>query len=139
MTISAISSAPAGYTPPDNSLRQSFTQLSNALQSGDLASAQSAYAAFTQAGGANSSSPFGAAAQQVGDALQSGDVGKAQQALAQLQQQMQSMRGHHHRGGHHQVSDSDQSQTTTAQTSDSGSTDASTATSTSGNLVDVTA
>jgi thioredoxin-like negative regulator of GroEL len=92
MTIAAISSA-SSVPPPVDSFRQTFGQLVNALQSGNLTAAQSAYSSLTQAGGGNSNSPFAAALQQIGDALQSGDLGKAQQALAQLQQQLQSARG----------------------------------------------
>jgi thioredoxin-like negative regulator of GroEL len=136
MTIAAISSA-SSVPPPVDSFRQTFGQLVNALQSGNLTAAQSAYSSLTQAGGGNSNSPFAAALQQIGDALQSGDLGKAQQALAQLQQQLQSARGAHHHGGHHHRADNDdKSKSTTAPAS---TTTDPTAPATSTSLVDVTA
>jgi DNA-binding FadR family transcriptional regulator len=99
MGISAVSSA--SFTPPPqgnpSAIKQAFDQLTSALQSGDLQSAQSAYQTLSQSPmGSDPNSPFAKALSQIGDALQSGDTGKAQQALAQLQQQMQAMRGHHH-------------------------------------------
>jgi hypothetical protein len=138
MTIAAISSASANVPPPVNSFRQSFAQLANALQSGNLTAAQSAYAAFTQTQAGQGSGPFAQAISQIGDALQSGDLGKAQQALASLQQQMQAMKGahHHHGGHHHHDSDGDKSQSATAPASTN--TDPTQSTS-STNLVDVTA
>jgi hypothetical protein len=97
MAISSVSSAAAGAPQQSNfaAIRQAFTQLTSALQSGDLTSAQSAYASLSQSGQA-SSGPFAQALSQIGDALQSGDVTKAKQALASLQQQFQAARGHHH-------------------------------------------
>jgi hypothetical protein len=90
MAMAAVSSALSTVPPPVNSIRQSFAQLVNALQSGNLTAAQSAYSAFSaQTGGG--SGPLSQALSQIGDALQSGDIGKAQQAqqaLAALQQQV---------------------------------------------------
>jgi len=134
--ISAASSAPPPPPPGSNftAIRQAFGQLTTALQSGDLSSAQSAFASIGQAGGANSNGPFGAALQQIGDALQSGNLGQAQQALDQLQQQMQAARGHHH---HHADKDGDSDQTQAATgTPPAQSSDPTGAT---GSAVDVTA
>jgi hypothetical protein len=115
MTIAAIPSASANVPPPVDSARQSFAQLVNALQSGNLTAAQSAFSAFsTQVG--QGSGPIAQAISQIGDALQSGDLGKAQQALASLQQQVQASKGahHHHGGHHHHVDNDDKSKSATA-------------------------
>ena len=73
--------------------RQSGLQaLSSALQSGDLASAQSAYSAISANNpNISSSSPLG----QIGAALQSGDIAGAQK----LASSMHTGRMHGHRGG----------------------------------------
>jgi hypothetical protein len=135
MTITPVSSTSAGVLQANSqgSFQQAFGQLSNALQSGNLTAAQSAYAQLTQGGGVNPNSPIGQALSQIGNDLQSGDVGKAQQDLASLQQQLQSFKGAHHRH-HHQAADPSQSATATTSAS---STAAASPTSTS--LVDVTA
>jgi DNA-binding FadR family transcriptional regulator len=128
-TITAASSASVNLAQNSNvnQTRQALSQLSSALQSGDLSAAQSAYNTLSQSVGGNPNSPAAQALQQIGNALQSGDTNQAQQALQQLQQKM---RAHH--GGHHQASGADQSQTATA-------TSGTDATSSSTNLVDVTA
>lgn len=73
--------------------QQNFKNLASALSSGDLASAQKAYASLTAN---NSNIPANSPLGQIGKALQSGDVGAAQQAM----QSMQAARGgHHHHGG----------------------------------------
>lgn len=78
--------------------RALFDQLGQALQAGDLAAAQSAFAALRPAsapgappqdpGGTAPRNPFAALA----DALQKGDLAAAQDAFAQIAQR----RGHHH-------------------------------------------
>jgi len=98
MAVSAVS---AGATPQDNpyaQVRQAFSQLSNALQSGNLTAAQSAYNTLESSPMAQNG-PLAQALQQIGQDLQSGDISGAQQALAQLQQQQQAHHGHHHHGG----------------------------------------
>src|ERR1700746_390709 len=95
--MSAISSASAAsinlaQTTNLTQTRQAFSQMSSAIQSGDLSTAQSAYNTLMQNIGGNSNEPLTQALQQVGSALQSGDTGQAQQTLSQLQQQMQSGR-----------------------------------------------
>ena len=86
MAVSAVS---AGATPQDNpyaQVRQAFNQLSNALQSGNLTAAQSAYNTLESSPIAQNG-PLAQALQQIGQDLQSGDISGAQQALSQLQQQ----------------------------------------------------
>ena len=72
--------------------QQNFKSLTSALQSGDLASAQKAYASLTQG---NSNIPADSPLGKIGAALSSGDIGAAQQAM----QAMSAGRGHHHHGG----------------------------------------
>jgi hypothetical protein len=62
--------------------QQSFAALAKALKSGDLSSAQSAYAALTtnKASANNPNSPLA----QLGQALNSGDLTGAQKALAAM-------------------------------------------------------
>jgi len=123
-----------------NSRRSAFTQLTKALQSGDLSGAQAAYASLTQAGGGNPNSPFAAALQQIGSALQSGDIGQAQQALSSLQQQMQAGRAHHHGHGHgHADNDGDQQSNASQSTADVSATTSSSPGLAQSNIVNLTA
>ena len=83
--------------------QQSFKNLTAALQSGNLASAQQAFSTLTGGTGTvNANSPLA----QVGQALQNGDLAGAQKAMQQLQANRAG--GHHH---HHQ--DSTQTAATT--------------------------
>jgi hypothetical protein len=134
MAIAAISSASVYVPPPPNSALQSFGQLVNAVQAGNLTAAQSAYAAFAQSPAGQSDGPLSQAINQIGNALQSSDIGKAQQTLASLQQQAQSAPPvHHHHGGHHHGGgEKPQSATSPSNTDQSTSP-------TSTNLVDLTA
>ncbi|MGB6817747.1 MAG: hypothetical protein WBE29_12420 [Pseudolabrys sp.] len=74
--------------------RQAFSQLANALQSGNLSAAVGVITCSPGTG------PFAQALAQIGKDLQSKDLDGAQQALSSLQQQQQA-RGHHrhHHGG----------------------------------------
>ena len=135
MAINPVSSS-SSIPPPVNPMQQVFGQLTSAIQSGNLAAAQSAYTALTQAQPNQGSGPLSQALSQIGEALQSGNIGQAQTALASLQQQMQTLKGAHHHHGHHHASGADETQSTSAPAS-SGS-DPTTST-TSTNLVDVTA
>jgi hypothetical protein len=99
MTISAISSFSASQTSNYQNDRQAFSQLINALQSGNLSAAQNAYNTLASSPAAQGNGPFAQALQQIGQDLQSGDLGDAQQALASLQQQQQAHGHHHHHGG----------------------------------------
>ncbi|MGB9062824.1 MAG: hypothetical protein WCC80_05430, partial [Pseudolabrys sp.] len=94
MTISAISSFSASQTSNYQSFRQAFSQLANALQSGNLSAAQNAYDTLASSPAAQGTGPFAQALAQIGKDLQSKDLDGAQQALSSLQQQQQA-RGHH--------------------------------------------
>ena len=104
MAVSSItSSAAGGYQPNQQTdFRQTFSQLAQAIQAGDLSDAQQAYATLSdlqnQGQGPNANSPFAQALSQIGQALQNGDIGGAQQALQSLAQQSQ---GTHHNHHHH--------------------------------------
>ena len=99
MAISAISSFSASPTSSYQNYRQAFSQLTNALQSGNLSAAQDAYSTLASSPAAQGSGPFAQALQQIGQDLQSGDMKDAQQALASLQQQQQAHGHHPHHGG----------------------------------------
>ena len=128
MTIGAISSNPQAAAGPDagttaasaalQSLASNYNALGQALQAGDLATAQSAFTALIQgvAGGggasagassatgpsASPSASVGADLVSLGQALQSGNLPAAQQAFNSLQQAIQAHgagRGQHHGGG----------------------------------------
>jgi len=106
-----------------------WDQLGQALQKGDLAGAQKAFAALqanapqgapAQNGqGSSSQNPVSALA----SALQSGNLAAAQKAFSQIQQ----TQGHHHHHHHHES----QASTSTAPTA---STDAATSSTNSGNV-----
>jgi DNA-binding FadR family transcriptional regulator len=101
MAVSSItSSAAGGYQPnQQTNFRQTFSQLLQAIQSGDLSGARQAYAALgdlqNQGPSADANSPFAQALSQIGQALQNGDIGGAQQALQSLAQQSQATHHHH--------------------------------------------
>jgi uncharacterized protein (DUF2336 family) len=111
MTISAISASSAFQTSNYQTYRQAFSQLTNALQSGNLSAAQNAYTTLASSPAAQGNGPFAQALQQIGQDLQSGDLGDAQKALAALQQQQQAHgHHHHHHGGVSAASNSTQPQ-----------------------------
>lgn len=96
MPISAVSSNLVSNLSqrknPFQEIQQDFGQLANALETGDLSGAQSAYANIQQVlqGAAGGSSSTGSTTLQndfasLGQALQSGDLSQAQSAFAQLQ------------------------------------------------------
>jgi hypothetical protein len=113
MTISAISPSTSA-SPISNfqAFRQDFSQLTSALQSGDLSSAQSAYTTLSSSPLAQGNNPFAQAIQQIGQYLKDGDVADAQKALAALQQQMQTHGHHHHHGGAQGASDASNTSST---------------------------
>lgn len=76
--------------------RQNFSQLAQALRSGDLSAAQQAFSQLS-ANSPNASDPNSPLA-KLGQALQSGDVKAAQQAFSSLH----AGGGHHHH--HHSTS-----------------------------------
>jgi hypothetical protein len=99
MSVSGISNSSAAFPQPSaqqSQFRQNFSALSQAIQSGNLADAQQAYATLTQSmPNNNPNSPFAQALAQIGSALQSGNIAGAQQALSTMQ-----AHGHHrHHGG----------------------------------------
>ena len=152
MNVSNVSPLATSYPTPGPSIfqqtGQDFRALQNALQSGDLSSAQQAFASLQKdlqpaAGAAGSSSaspwsqnnPLGKDFQALQSALQSGDLSGAQSAFASVKQDLQSAgaaRGHHHH--HHKSSSAARSGT---QTSDSTSTSAVSAT--TGSLLNIQA
>jgi hypothetical protein len=107
MSVNGISpTSPSSYESPLADRRQKIESLRDALDSGDLQSAQAAFAALDQssttgrststtpADGSNTKNQFSTDLQAIGQALDSGDLSAAQQALA-------TMRQHRHHGGHH--------------------------------------
>ena len=112
MSISTVSSAsqtnPADWQTSANQRRTDFQALATALQSGDIGSAQQAFAQLQKdsprLAQAISSDPSSTDSPRVADlkslasALQSGDVSGAQQAFAKLQTDVKSAHhGHHHK------------------------------------------
>jgi hypothetical protein len=110
MSISAIVSS--GALNPVNTLqnanqqqRTDFQQLTQALQSGNLSSAQQAFS--TMSSSASSSGLLSVQMMQdlskLGSALQSGNLTSARQAYSSVQQNLQSsnpVAAHHHRPHH---------------------------------------
>jgi hypothetical protein len=109
MSISALSSnlitdlSQQQQQNPLQQLRQGFSQLANALQSGDLSGSQVAHSNLLtllpdqQNGSASGTSSTPANATQndfakIGQALQSGDIGQAQAAFSQIQKNFQAAR-----------------------------------------------
>ncbi len=92
-----------------------FQNLSQALQSGNLAGAQSAFAALQQSyqsqnptsssasssSSTSSSNPISTDLTSLGNALNSGNLSAAQTSFSQLEKDMQAQGGghHHHHGG----------------------------------------
>lgn len=118
MSISSVSSSQNTYQPSRaqgdfKQVRQDFSGLVNALQSGDLAGAQNAFSALqqlmqgerpgnqSQAQGNSTQNQLSTDLAAIGKALQSGDVNSAKDALTKLQQDMQAApKGHHHHHAH---------------------------------------
>jgi len=125
MSVSSISSS-SGLSPADlqssfAKVKSDFKTLSDALQSGNLADSQNAFAALQKdlpvkaqtASAQNTNSPLTALA----NALQSGDLPAAQQAFTALQQ----VHGGHHR--HHSSSTSNSAAITATATGSDGTSD----------------
>ena len=121
MSLSSVGSSTAAQYQPQNTqssqIRNDLKQLTQAIKSGDLTTAQSAYSDLTtllqqQSDDSSSSSssttstdasnsnsnPLQQFLQQVGAALGNNDLQGAQQALTTLQQ-ARGAHGHHHHGG----------------------------------------
>lgn len=117
MTISSSYPAPSAYqTNPPGGMRQDFRSLSAALQSGDISSAQSAFATLQndlKSAPANSkasalldpNTPAGKDFKALQDALKSGDVKAAQTAFVTLRKDLQAGKAHGHH--HHHKADND--------------------------------
>lgn len=99
MSIAGISSTSAFNQPSIAAFQQrrnDFQELSSALQSGDLSSAQAAFndlSNLSQSSSTGQAAPNSQIAQDfaaVGQALQSGDIAGAQQAFANFQQDVKS-------------------------------------------------
>jgi DNA-binding FadR family transcriptional regulator len=103
MTITGVSStSTASFAQPSSVERSAFRDLVDAIQSGDLATAQSAFTSLTQADpNLLTSSPLGQDLSAIGQALQAGDTTGAQQALDALKTDAQKIGGGHHHHHHH--------------------------------------
>lgn len=99
--------------------RQSFDALAQALQSGNLNSAQQAYSTLMQYMPGASANPNSLLA-QIGQALQSGDLAGAQSAFEALRAERQGHH-HHHHGENQSVSQSSETTTSPSNTSPLGS------------------
>lgn len=120
MSVSSISTgspATASQLSPrsgQNPTFKDFRQLAQAIKSGDLSAAQSAFStlsdqldasdqssASTTANNSSdaSTNPFKQLLQQIGSALDNNDIQGAQQALSSFDQQVKGKGGHHHHGG----------------------------------------
>ena len=111
-----------------------FRQLVQAIKSGNLDAAQTAYDSLTsqqpaasQSSGSSTSSQnsFQQFLQQIGTDLQNGDIQSAQQALGNLEQTAQASKvggHHHHHGGGGAGAIQASTTTTSADTTTSGST-----------------
>lgn len=152
MNVSSVTSGRTPYTNPyQTNFRQGlqdFESLANALQSGNLSSAQSAFSSLGQdlpgmsqllqassssESSATQNSPIVKDLQSLQSALQSGDLSGAQKAFANLQQSLQQTgglpRGHrHHHGagtnGTHSTNSASQAQSTDADGDSDGSSSA---------------
>jgi len=139
MTISEISSNTNAYqtSSTQNNFKQiqsDFQQLGQALQSGDLKSAQQVFSALQKLLPGSSGNQAPSVQQNssqntitddmnaLDQTLKSGDLSKAQDAFAKLQQDMQAAQKGHHRH-HHKVDDSQNS--VSGASSSSGSSEAS--------------
>jgi hypothetical protein len=135
MDVTGVSSATSSYQAQFSTgfrqTMQDFRALGSALQSGDLSSAQSAFATLQkdiqnsprlQQLVGDTSTQAGKDFQALQSALQSGDLSSAQKAFASLQQDFQSMRqvsgaqvhGHRHHHPHHSPSSTSVSDSATS-------------------------
>jgi hypothetical protein len=113
MSVNGISpTSTTSYGSPFADRRQKLEALRDALDSGDLQSAQAAFAALNQSpttgavSGASASTQFGSDLQAIGQALDAGDLGAAQKAFAEMRQ-------HRHHGAHHHSAPPTNQSTTT--------------------------
>ena len=149
MSISGVSSSTQDWQAQMQQRKEDISQLSAALQGGDLSSAQSAFTALQglqpkQNSSATSSSnttnstgnTVSADFASLGQALQSGNLADAQTAFAKMQSDMQAQKGGHHHHHNAGTTPTNTSSTTDASTQEASallatlSTPASTSTST---------
>lgn len=105
MSITGVSQS-SGQPVPNTSFQQrndAFNSLDQALSSGDLSSAQSAFSTLQSLAPQGGKAPAGGGDDPmskdmaaVSAALQSGDLSTAQTAFAQLKTDMAAHKGHHH-------------------------------------------
>ena len=141
MSTNGISSQAPSYQPnsQQSAFQQNFQTLTQAIQSGNLAAAQQAYASLTQnapaqsTGGSTGSlaNSFQQALSSIGAALQSGNISAAQTAVQTMQQSMMAHHGHHHDGAPSQSSEANSSPQT--------STNIATLPSSASSLIDISA
>jgi ribosomal protein S20 len=131
MSITPVSSSSSSQIDnPYADVRTDFKNLTDAIQNGDLASAQTAFQAIQQSGVTPPpNSPLAKDLTAIGQALSSNDVSAAQQALQQLQSdahsgQAKGRHGHHHHHGSSTASTTDP--TTPSVLTSTSSTDSST-------------
>jgi hypothetical protein len=147
LSINSVTNPYQTYGQNSSSQNQSnFQSLANALQSGNLSAAQSAFTSLEQTfQNQNSqqpgqSNPVSNDIQSLSSALNSGNLTSAQQAFAQLQKDMQTQQasGHHH---HHHGGGGSQGQAIQSLVSSlsSSSSAGSSSSSTTGNTLNVTA
>jgi hypothetical protein len=117
----SVNTSAAGVQPDysqHQQRREAMKDLTNALNSNDLSSAQSAMQSLSQAwGNKTPKGPLGTDMAAVQQALSSGDLQGAQAAFAKVQQDMQAARAQHH--GH--KADNDQAAPQAAQGTDAAS------------------
>jgi len=148
MSISGVASNTNGNVADTQNkfkqMKDDFQKLGQALQSGDLSSAQQIFSSLQQllpnsSGSQTQNSSQGTLSNDVnaiGQALQSGDLSQAQDAYAVLQKDMQAAhKGHHHH--RHKVDDSQNSGSSS--TGSSGSNNAGGGVSLSNTTINVTA
>ena len=129
MSITGVSQS--STQPPSNTTFQqrndAFNSLDQALSSGDLSGAQSAFATLQSLGPkdgkgpppGDGDNPMAKDMAAVSSALQSGDLSGAQTAFAKLKSDMAAHRGHHHKP-QDADDDADATATTASTTSPSG-------------------
>lgn len=104
-SISNVAATQTMGPPPSssgNGPQALFKQLNDAISSGDISSAQQAFAQIQKnapAGASeDSNNPMAQMMSQLGDALSSGDITKAQSALSSMQSQMKAHHGQRPQG-----------------------------------------
>ena len=130
-SLSTTGSVQATSTNPFKKIREDMQQIATALQSGDLGSAQTAFATLQkdapnltrESQNSDTTNPRAQALADLGSALQSGNLTQAQQAFSSLQQAMKAGGHHHHHGG--SASESSSGYTTSSSTGSSTATAAS--------------